>query len=139
MQPGSQFVRHVFTSWKPRFRAPRIFCHPGKKSQRENVPPITFSHVNVPWFFFIKVDDERFYWNQSFQYLIFLLVILSILSHLGCYNDRKLQNYWDFAPDTTWWVYNTPHCLIGFLFSKNYKCPLKTLPLQSVRPSDGPE
>ena len=26
MQPGSQFVRHVFTSWEPRSRAPRFFA-----------------------------------------------------------------------------------------------------------------
>ena len=25
LQPGSQFVRHVFTSWEPRSRAPRFF------------------------------------------------------------------------------------------------------------------
>ena len=31
-----------------------------------------------PFFFLIKEDGERFWWKKAFQYLIFLLTILSI-------------------------------------------------------------
>lgn len=56
---------------------------------------ITSSQVNVLFFLFDKS------WC-----LIFLLVILPILSHLGCCNNLKPQSSWDFTPYPTWLVYN---------------------------------
>ena len=80
--------------------------------------------------FLIKLDDKRFRRMKSFQYLIFLLVILLILNHLGWCNDRKLQSVWTL--DHIWWVYNAP-CS----FRENYKCPLLNLPCQILRLSNG--
>lgn len=56
----------------------------------------------------------------------------------GVLNGRKLQGSWDFAPSLTWWVYSIPCDPTRFLPRESYKWPLRTLPLQSLRPSDGP-
>ena len=56
---------------------------------------ITSSQVNVLFFLFDKS------WC-----LIFLLVILPILSHLGCCNNLKPQS--TFTPYPTWWIYSAP-------------------------------
>ena len=99
--------------------------------------PMTFSHVNVLFFLF----DKGRWWTfllKSFQYLVFLVVILSILTHLGCCNNRKLKSPWGLTPVPTWWVYSASYGPTLFSLRENYKCLLWTLPLQSLRPSDGP-
>ena len=45
-----------------------------------------------PFLFLIEVDDERFCWTIFLKHLFFLPVILSVLSHLVCCNDWKLQS-----------------------------------------------
>lgn len=99
---------------------------------------ITFSHVNLFFFFLIKVNDKRFCSKKSLQYFLFLPVILSVLSYQGRSNDHKIQKSWGFAPDTIRWVYIVSTALSNFSFCKNYKYLLCTLPVQSLRPSDGP-
>ena len=101
-------------------------------------PLITFSHVNLFFFFLIKVNDKRFYSKKSLQYFLFLPVILSILRYLGRSNDYKMQKSWGFAPDTIRWIYSVSTALSNFSLCKNYKYLLCTLPVQSLRPSDGP-
>ena len=80
-----------------------------------------------------------FCWKEYFQYLIFLLVILSILSHLGCCNVRKVQSYCRFVPDPIWCVYSTPYRPTLFSIRENDKYPSWTLSHESLRPSDGPD
>lgn len=92
----------------------------------------------MPCFLFdlIKVHDERFCWRKSFQYLILLLVTVSILSHLGYCNSRKLQSFWDL-PQTSLGGFTVSPA--QFLLCKNYKCPLWTFPVQSLGSSKSPE
>ena len=101
-------------------------------------PVITFSHVNLFIFFLIKVNDKRFCSKKSLQNFLFLPVILSILSNLGRSNNQKMQKSWGFAPDTIRWVYSVSTALSNFSLCKNYKYLLCTLPVQSLRRSDGP-
>ena len=56
-----------------------------------------------------------------------------ILSHVACCNGRKLQNSWCFVPDSTWWVYSARYGPMRLSLRENYKYPLWTLPLQSLK------
>lgn len=76
-------------------------------------------HLYALFLFLIKVDYVRFCWKKSFQYLIFVLVTLSVLSHLG------------FTLDSIWWLYNAPYGPTQFSVRENYHCSLWTLTLQS--------
>ena len=63
----------------------------GGREQRRHVPLNNFKQREFAIFFFlIKVDGERFCWKKFPIFDFFLLVILLILSHMGCCNDRKL-------------------------------------------------
>ena len=75
---------------------------------------------------------------MNVQYLIFLLVILSVSSRLGCCNCLKLQSSWDFYQDHIRWVCSIPYDPTQFSLLENYKCTLWTFPLQSLRPSNSP-
>lgn len=76
-------------------------------------------HLYVLFLFLIKVDYVRFCWKKSFQYLIFVLVNLSVLSHLG------------FTLDSIWWLCNALYDRTQFSARENYQCSLWTLTLQS--------
>ena len=75
---------------------------------------------------------------MNVQYLIFLLVILSVSSRLGCCNFLKLQTSWDFYQDHIRWVCSISYDPTQFSLLENYKCTLWTFPLQSLRPSNSP-
>lgn len=56
----------------------------------------------------------------------------------GCCNGSKLQSSWCLASDSTWRVYSARYGPMQFSLSENYKCPLWTLLLQSLRASYRP-
>lgn len=69
--------------------------------------------------------------------MIFLQVILSILSHLGCCNFWKLKSSRYFALDCTYCGFTAPPThSTRFSLRENHKYSLWTLFLQSLRRSD---
>ena len=96
---------------------------------------ITFSHVNLLFFLF---DKGKWFVGRNLSSICFFLpVILSIVTHLEYCNDQKLQSSWGSAPDPIFWVYSASTTLHKFSLRENYKYRLWTLPLQSMRHSDG--
>ena len=87
--------------------------------------------------FLIKEDDERFCWEKSFQYLIFLLFILSILKLLSplCWSKLiKNCKTSGASPQTPFgWFTAPPTALCDFHFVKIINvlfgfCPSKVWP-----------
>ena len=109
----------------------------GKQMRHVPLPP-PITTLMCPFFFLIKLDEERFCLKNSFHYLIFLLAVLAILSYLECCNSRNLQSSWAFTTHPIWWAYRAPYGPTRFLLHENYKCPLQTLPLQRLRPPNSP-
>ena len=89
-----------------------------------------------PFFFLIKIDNQRFCWKKSFQYLVtinFEVIEAAnlILRHPGCCNCRKLRSSRGFTPDLFWLVYSAPCGFTQYSLHdrEKYKCSLWTLPL----------
>ena len=132
------------------------FMGDGRESKGRHVkpdpPPQLVSVLLMGRFFFlIKVDDEQFMLEEispifDFSNVNFINFYTTVnqLSGLykfkpsGCFNGRKMQSSWGFTSYVTWWIHDAPYGRTWFSLHENYKCPLWTLPFQSLKPSSVP-
>ena len=128
----------------------------GRERKRRHVnphplPQLVSALLMGRFFFLIKVDDEQFMLEvispifdfSNGNFINFYTTVNQLsgpcnFKPSGCCIGGKMQSFWGFTSYATWWIHNVPYGRTWFSPHENYKCPLWTLSLQSLRPSSAP-